>query len=217
MRSKLFRGYGFLIIAAILFAFPTFANRYDGYTGQYLVAFKMRQEDYFNNAVVYIDDNKFMGAIGYMLGKRLSDEAVANDIDLPQGIKDAGVPIYEGGPLGRDSTLFYLKHVISGEDEPSWQGYKMHAMNDEQLKNTVDEIVENYNSDEDAPRFLLFRGYSGWAPMQLEMEMMRGAWLKADELGLSLDEAILEDQEVLWHRVFKNVAKDDKKKLGKIY
>lgn len=211
------RGYIYIAVAALLMLFPTLANRYSGYSGQYLVAFDMRQSDYFANSVVYVADNKVMGAMGYVLGKAYSADAIKDDPLIPQEIKDANIPVYEGGPLGRDSTLFILKHVISGKDEPAWQGYKVHVMTDEQKAAAVKDVIESYGDDTDEPRYLLFKGYSGWAPMQLELEMLRGIWLSADELGVSLDNALLEDSGVLWHKVFKNVSQDTKKKLGKIY
>ena len=135
------RGYIYIAVAALLMLFPTLANRYSGYSGQYLVAFDMRQSDYFANAVVYVADNKVMGAMGYVLGKAYSADAIKDDPLIPQEIKDANIPVYEGGPLGRDSTLFILKHVISGKDEPAWQGYKVHVMTDEQKAAAVKDVI----------------------------------------------------------------------------
>ena len=210
------RGYIYFALAALCMIFPGVANRYDGRTGEYLVAFHMEPGGYFENAVVYVADHKFMGALGFRLGLRLSDETIKSVDVIPAALKEGHVPIYEGGPVENRQALTVLVHKISGEGEPSWQAHDYATYAQSYRGDLTADVIASYK-DDDYPKFWLFLGFSKWVTSQLEFEIMRDTWLVAETLDMGLNSMLNQGEDTLWHKAFEQSSKDSKKKLGKIY
>jgi putative AlgH/UPF0301 family transcriptional regulator len=210
------RGYIYFALAAICMVFPGIANRYDGHTGEYLVAFQMAPGEYFENSVVYVADHKFMGALGFRLGLRLDNEALKGVEPMPAALIAANIPVFEGGPVQASDALMILERKISGEGGPSWQAHNYKAYEESYRGDLAADIIATYKED-DYPDFWLFFGFSSWVTSQLEFEIMRNTWLVADTLDMGLNSMLNHSEDALWHKAFEQSSKESKKKLGKIY
>jgi putative AlgH/UPF0301 family transcriptional regulator len=239
------RGYIYIILAALLMWLPSFAKRYEGHTGKTLVAYKMAHGNYFENAVIYIVAHGAMGATGFVQGDQF-DVDVAKKLNIvPDKLREAGLPIFKGGPVGSDTTFFVLEQLDApivgdgaSDDElaknkpsvksgkkskkddtqaaPAWKVYDFLSTPQERKADFVDDIINSYKAD-DAPRYVLFVGYAGWSPTQLEFEIWRGSWLVMDDLDAAVSMTSFSPADALWLDAFKKAAKNSEKKLGKIY
>jgi putative AlgH/UPF0301 family transcriptional regulator len=210
------RSYIYFSLAAICMVFPGVANRYDGRTGEYLVAFHMAPGEYFENSVVYVADHKFMGALGFRLGLRLDSEALKDVEVVPSALKAAKIPVFEGGPVQDRQTLMILERKISGEGEPNWQAHDYKAYAESYRGDLIADIIASYKDDA-YPDFWLFLGFSRWVTSQLEFEVMRDTWVVAETLDMGLNSMLNHSEDALWHKAFEQSSKESKKKLGKIY
>jgi putative AlgH/UPF0301 family transcriptional regulator len=231
------RGYFYIIIAALLMWLPSFAERYDGHTGKVLVAYKMKHGSYFENAVVYIAAHSLMGATGFVQGVQLDAQSVSALKTIPDAIREAGLPIFKGGPVGLETTFFVLEHIAAPqmggmqadknskksknkekEDgvTPQLKVYDFMEAADEDRGAIVEKIIASYESDYPSP-YVLYAGYAGWSPTQLELEAWRGAWLVLDGLDNVVSAGNFRPSETIWLDAFKRAVKNTEKKLGKIY
>jgi putative transcriptional regulator len=131
--------------------------------GSLLVAHPSMLDPNFRRAVLFIsahdpDD----GALGVIINRPL-DKHVAELVseEPPAGLAD--VPVFLGGPVGRNQLMFAAFEWQKGE------GLKLnHNVN-------IDEAGERL--DEDPASVCAFIGYAGWGAGQLEAEMKQKAWL----------------------------------------
>ena len=215
--GRFIQGYIYFILAAIFLAFPPLAERYRGYTGQYLVAHEINPGNYFENSVVYIADHKAMGAIGFTMGKPVDKALLKASSVLPQELLDSeDVPIFEGGPVDFLQSFYVLEHVIAAEDKPSWVMFDFVGMNAEKRKTVIDDIVDSYQNGL-PPKYFLFSGHSGWFATQLELEIFNRAWITMDAFDIGLNSMLNMSEDELWHKAFTKATKDKQKKLGKVY
>jgi putative transcriptional regulator len=117
----------------------------------------------FRRAVLFISaHDPGEGAIGVIINRPL-DKQVADLVseEPPAGLAD--VPVFLGGPVGRNQLMFAAFEWEKGE------GLKLnHNVN-------IDEAGERL--DEDPAAVCAFVGYAGWGVGQLEAEMKQKAWL----------------------------------------
>jgi putative transcriptional regulator len=133
------------------------------FAGSLLVAHPNMLDPNFRRAVLFIsahdpDD----GALGVIINRPL-DKHVADLVneEPPAGLAD--VPVYLGGPVGRNQLMFAAFEWQKGE------GLKLnHNVN-------IDEASERL--DEDPASICAFVGYAGWGAGQLEAEMKEKSWL----------------------------------------
>ncbi len=132
-------------------------------TGSLLVAHPSLHDPNFRRTVLFIsahDPND--GALGVILNRPL-DKHVGDLVtdDAPAGL--AEVPVYVGGPVGKNQLMFAVLEWEKGS------GLKLnHNVG-------LDEATELIGQDPDAIR--AFVGYAGWGVGQLEEEMKQKAWL----------------------------------------
>jgi putative transcriptional regulator len=120
----------------------------------------------FNRSVVLIAEHNEEGSVGFILNKPL--EYHINDL-----VSEIVVPfrVYNGGPVEQDNLYFIHKvpHLISDSIEISdgifWGG---------DFQTTVELINKKEISEADIRFFL---GYSGWASLQLDEELLSKSWV----------------------------------------
>ena len=132
-------------------------------TGSLLVAHPNMLDPNFRRSVLFIsahDPND--GALGVIINRPL-DKQVADLVNEapPNGLAD--VPVFLGGPVGKNHLMFAAFEWQEG------QGL--------QINHNVglDEATSRLDSDPASIR--AFVGYAGWGAGQLEAEMKQKAWL----------------------------------------
>lgn len=132
-------------------------------TGSLLVAHPSLLDPNFRRTVLFISaHDPADGALGVILNRPL-DKQVGDLVtdEAPAGL--AEVPVYLGGPVGKNQLMFAVLEWEKGS------GLKLnHNVG-------LDEANKLIGHDPDSIR--AFVGYAGWGVGQLEEEMKQKAWL----------------------------------------
>ncbi|MCB9973857.1 MAG: YqgE/AlgH family protein [Rhodospirillales bacterium] len=149
----------YLLLAAFLLALPVLGTKfYHGQTGRFLVAAESMRYEPFRESVIYISHNDLFGAFGLIINKPL--DASVHGISLPDGADAAWL----GGPVAFPQETFGLYASLpDAPEEASPAGETLPA-------------GELWQRMENAPHKRLYYGYSGWGPLQLEIELLQGRW-----------------------------------------
>jgi len=150
-------------------------NKEQSYAGSLLVAHPNMLDPNFRRAVLFLsahtaDD----GALGIILNRPLEKHVSEVVSEAPLNALD-NVPVFFGGPVGRDRLIFASLEWKSGE------GLK--------LNHNVDVDEANKQIGKNPGSIRAFIGYAGWGAGQLEAEMKQNAWVirKADRAAMKLD------------------------------
>lgn len=166
--------------------------------GKLLLSEPFSTDPNFKRTVVLLASHTEEGSVGFVLNRsmQLNLEQIADEF------KGCGFPVWDGGPVQRDS-LFYIHTLgdVIPESIPIigdlfWSG------NFE----TVQALIKGNKIKENEIR--LFIGYSGWSAKQLENEIKHNSWLVAPaktELVMSAGKGT--DQK-LWQDVIKSMGKN---------
>ena len=131
--------------------------------GSLLVAHPNMRDPNFRRSVLFIsahDPND--GALGIILNRPLEKQVADLVSDAPpQGL--ATVPVFLGGPVGKNQLMFAALEWKKGE------GLK--------LNHNVDIAEANERVTDDPDSIRAFVGYAGWSAGQLEAEMKEKAWI----------------------------------------
>lgn len=143
---------------------------------------------WFHRTVVLVCQHDAEGAFGLVLnrpsGANIGDALVA---DLPDALK--AMPLYVGGPV-QPGALSFLHHDAFLPDAS--------VMPNVNLGHSLDELVDLAGGFSPTRRLLVFAGYAGWSPGQLDQEILRDAWL----VHPATVELVFEgDPATLWRRI----------------
>ena len=128
--------------------------------------------DEFAQSVIYICSHGKDGAMGFIVNHRLKEFSFSDlAVDLPFPLQDKGLPIslYSGGPLERT------------------KGFILHS-DEYQLPDSINtgggisvssslEVLKDIASGKGPKQRIIALGYAGWAPEQLEKEILNNQWL----------------------------------------
>jgi putative transcriptional regulator len=131
--------------------------------GSLLVAHPNMLDPNFRRSVLFISAHDAKeGALGVILNRPL-DKQVADLVSEAPPIGLADVPVFLGGPVGKNQLMF------AAFDWQKGQGLTLNHNVD------VDEAKELAINDPQSVR--AFVGYAGWTAGQLEAEMKQKAWI----------------------------------------
>jgi putative transcriptional regulator len=138
----------------------------DYFKNQLLVAMPSLADIHFSQTVVYIEEHNEDGAIGLIINKpidltveQLLKHLNINTTDSPKLLN----PVYIGGPVAQDQG--FVLHENSS-DEPS--PFKV---------STSREMLTRIGNNTGPDEFIITLGYTGWAPGDLEREILNNDWL----------------------------------------
>jgi putative transcriptional regulator len=176
--------------------------------GRLLVATPPLGDPNFDRSVVYVLEHSSAGAVGLVLNRTgtvtgqfdpatLRDAPMAlEDVDATLDVLEAWQPLlapprrmFVGGPVGDDSLIAVAAGV--GRSSETWGALTPSI-------GTVDLTVAPDEAAEQIDRVRIFRGYSGWAPGQLDAELDAGAWMVFDAVD---DDVFTARPEQLWRDV----------------
>jgi putative transcriptional regulator len=144
---------------------------------------------YFERSVVLVARHGRDAAIGLILN-------LPTDVPISRlGGADAvdtrsDQPLYLGGPVDRQRTVFLRR-------SPYPLPASLHLGDDLYMSENPTVLQEALEAGAGADRLRVFKGFSGWAPGQLENEIERGDWLV-----LPVDpDLVFANPEGLWERL----------------
>ncbi len=160
------------------------------HTGRLLVASPALDDPNFERAVIFVLDHDEDGAVGIVLNR-------ASDVPVHETVTDwvelaADPPVvFGGGPVEPTAVV-----ALGAANRPGAGGV-VPILERIQL---VDLDADPKLAATELERVRVFAGYAGWAPEQLESEIVQGAWFPVDaEPG----DVFTDDPDGLWHRVLR--------------
>lgn len=132
-------------------------------TGSLLVAHPTMHDPNFRRTVLVISAHTPKdGALGVIVNRPL-EKQVADLVTEPPNERIANLPVFLGGPVGKDQLMFAAFEWQKGK------GLRLNHNID------VDEANDRLADDPNSIR--AFVGYAGWGAGQLENEMKQKAWI----------------------------------------
>lgn len=161
--------------------------------GRLLVATPPLDDPNFDRAVVYVIEHHTDGALGVVIN-RPTDESLHEPLDRWDELQARPGSVFLGGPVEPDALLA-LALAKQPIDEPT----------DELAPVSGRVVSADLTTD---PAFVagrldavrIFRGYAGWGPGQLEVEIDAGAWLVLDA---EPDDVFATEPDDLWRSVLR--------------
>lgn len=141
----------------------------------FLVSMPQLQDDYFGGSLVYILDHDEKGAFGVIVNKALDLTLKRVFSQLSIATDDTSVnqqAVLCGGPVDEGHGLVLHPHGVNFESTRNFSGGVS-------LSSSRD-ILESIARGQPPGDYLIILGHSGWAPGQLESEMLANAWLSCD-------------------------------------
>ena len=155
--------------------------------GSLLIAAPFLRDYQFSRTVILMVEHNEEGSMGIILNKNFSNLMTLNEV-VPELASLPPIPLYKGGPVGRD-TLFYL-HTLSYLKDALPLGNGLYLNGD---FNQMQQYILSGAPTQGVARF--FMGYAGWQKGQLKQEMMQNTWIVNNESQVNLLNMYLRD---LW-------------------
>ena len=156
--------------------------------GKILIANSSLRNSYFAETVILVLEHDNSGAFGLILNRPEKSHKHLGDLLNIVTASNKNIPFYEGGPVGEED-LFILytdtTHVHAGEEiipNVFW-GSSVELLED---------LCEHLYS------FNLYRGYAGWGPFQLEIEIKSNSWII---VSASEEIIFFNDPKTMWRKV----------------
>jgi putative transcriptional regulator len=150
----------------------------------------------FERSVVLLASHGPDGAFGWVINGRelmpLSELVVRAEVTTVA--PDIGGTVRLGGPVSPEQVwlIYRVEDRFAGVDGQFSVGSNI-------LATASRRVLEVLGEGSSTANVLGFAGYAGWGPMQLENEILHGAWLPTDlDLGIVFDEP----REKAWERAF---------------
>ena len=142
-------------------------------TSHFLIAMPAMADSNFSRTLTFVCEHNERGALGIVVNRPIDVtlEALFRQVEIP--LEDpmlAGQPVYYGGPVQFDHG--FVLHRPVGE----WKSTLPVGDNDIGLTTSRD-ILEAMSQGRGPREHLVALGYAGWAPGQLEDEILRNGWL----------------------------------------
>ena len=149
------------------------------YKGKLLISSPEIAGDLFDKSIILICEHDANGTMGFIINKPLIDINVgtiwANLGYEEKNLRSASEDVFIGGPLASNAMFvihspeyFIDKKTIKVCEEISVTGTK--------------EITYDIQKGQGPKKLLFLLGYSGWAPGQLEDEIMRDSWFVSEKI-----------------------------------
>ena len=161
--------------------------------GRLLVATPPLEDPNFDRTVVYVLEHHDEGALGVIIN-RPTPEQLDEPLDRWVDLQSSPNGVFAGGPVEPDAliALAYTREPIAvPTDELSPVAGRVVSAD-----LTIDPAL--VAAEVEAVR--IFRGYAGWGPGQLEIEIEAGAWLVLDP---DPGDLFGQDPEELWRNVLR--------------
>ena len=155
--------------------------------GSLLVSAPFLKDYHFARSVVLVVEHNDEGSMGIVMNKNFNNLMTLNEL-VPELASIPPIPLYKGGPVGRD-TLFYL-HTFSYLKDALPLGNGLYVNGEfEQMKRYI------LAGGETQGMVRFFMGYAGWQRGQLTQEIEANTWMVSNDSQVDLLNMYLRD---LW-------------------
>ena len=147
----------------------------------------------FSRSVVLLTNHNEEGSMGLVL----TSPGLFTLSDLINDLRDfEGVPVLDGGPLGRD-ILFFVHPLenLTGAQKIA-KGLFLNGDFNELKQLILDKRIDPFT-------IKFFLGYSGWGANQLESELINDTWVIAEEPTPYI---INQSPNLLWKDILQNMG-----------
>ncbi len=158
--------------------------------GRLLVATPPLADPNFDRTVVYMLEHTADGAVGVVLNRPSEDTTPEALSRWEEWLTPPSV-LFDGGPVEIDALIALAR--LTGPAEDAWSP----VVGD---LGSVDLAHDPVLIADHVERLRVFRGYSGWGPMQLDDELADGAWMV---LPAETDDVFDADPDGLWRAVLR--------------
>jgi putative transcriptional regulator len=147
-------------------------------TGMFLIAVPSLKDPNFERTVVLICDHTKDGAFGLVVNRILLNSFVPllGGLDIKECVVD--LPVFYGGPVKPEQGYILYPPSLC-RSHPKGSYYPSIKINDDLAMTTAKEILIDIAAGKGPRQFLFTLGFAGWAPGQLEYELMIDGWLVA--------------------------------------
>lgn len=137
----------------------------------FLMATPALDTGFFARSLTYICEHNETGAMGVVVNQPLAIDLanILDHLDLPSPTESVGQPIMAGGPVQVDHG--FVLHSGGGD----WDS-TLEVSADISLTTSKD-ILAAIAQGGGPTDHLITLGYAGWAPGQLEQELLQNSWL----------------------------------------
>jgi putative transcriptional regulator len=165
--------------------------------GLLLIAKPSLADPNFSRTVVLVTQTEDGGTVGVIVNRPTTlklQEFLSDEFDTKNYVD----PVYVGGPVMRQALVVLFR----SEKQPEAPAF--HVLKQVYLTMHPDNI-ERLLADKVA-RYRIYAGFAGWAPNQLESEVMRDGWyfLEADEATV-----LRKNTEGMWEELLERAKKAD--------
>jgi putative transcriptional regulator len=148
---------------------PPSAGRTPLSTGKFLIATRQLGGPFFSRTVVLLLDYGSDGAMGLIVN-RPTGLALTELLPELARLGQRSDTVYLGGPVNPELMVF----LIRAGYEPA---ESHHVVGDVHATGSADALRKVVAEGAAENRFHAYVGYAGWAPGQLDREVMRGDWI----------------------------------------
>jgi putative transcriptional regulator len=147
-------------------------------TCMFLIAIPSLKDPNFERTVILICDHTKDGAFGLVVNRILLNSFVPllGGLDIKECLID--LPVFYGGPV-KPEQGYILYSPSRCESIPTGSYHPSIKINDNLALTTAKEILIDIAAGKGPKQFLFTLGFAGWAPGQLEYELMTDSWLIA--------------------------------------
>jgi putative transcriptional regulator len=140
-------------------------------SGHFLISTPQMPDERFQEQVIYLCAHNDEGAMGVVINNphpEISMIEVLSCANIP--IPETTLPpVYQGGPVERDAGF-----ILYSSDTPMFNSMQVTPKVALSRDSRLLAKISRGNGPSD---FLFLLGYAGWAPGQLELELMDNSWL----------------------------------------
>ena len=156
-----------------------------------LVATEQLQHSVFEQSVVLVNPQRNGAAVGVILNHPLNIDAADLYPEDPL-LQDAGV-IRFGGPVAPAALLFLFRSQQAPDEA-------IHLFEDVYFSSDRELLGRQLQRPQKESGLQFYAGYAGWAPGQLQAEILRGSWLP---LKATTKLLFNKDRESIWRELSK--------------
>lgn len=167
-KSRILLQFCCLLLAGVTCLAAQTKNPADLAPGKILVATRHGTDGLFAKSVILLVRYDRTGALGLMVNRRtkMPISRALSELKVAEGHSD---PIFVGGPVEL-GTVFALAHAKSKPEGAST------VLGDIYFISTKTGLENALEGASDPTDLRIYVGYCGWAPNQLEQEVLRGSW-----------------------------------------